>query len=301
MQHRLAKACVHISESVLEPLQQTTLVSTALRGHTASRQQYTRLIAWGQPKSGHSDALAQIPSDKAPQSSLQQRALGTGATLAHRSKGTSTSSPRCGQVSSDHEGTGVANLPHSTMPAPGSVVLGFDDCFTSSMKPPSWAPSLIQGRSRPALDEAHELSSQPLPADPETMFPTASEATKTLPSIRRWRDWLARAKTIERWLHFVQTDLLRPDLTEEAVSYVHVSSASHALSVLVDGIFWRDNGANASPDIQGEVNEAILELARRVEHWPTCNNHEDVASFLWRLQQLCLVKCPAHMKVQRSP
>eukprot|EP00892_Ulva_mutabilis_P008735 jgi/Ulvmu1/6233/UM028_0091.1 len=302
MQMRWAKAWVSVTE-VVEHFPYIRVFRTALHGHHRRATQCRRLLFCCNPHSSFSVlpwAGAACQQSTAHQLSLR---LYTASTCASHPQGAEDASGAHAN-SRQHAAPPSAAVeaagpdPYASS-APGSVVIGFDDTLTSTQAP-SWAPSLVQGRLRRAPEGAHKLSSETLPADPDTLFPAATPRPRVLPNNRHWRDWLERAKTIEQWLRLVETDLLRPNVSNEDVSYVHISSANHALSVLIDGIVWREGGTSAPRETQVQVNNAISQLARRIEHWPTCNNNEDIANFLWRLQQLCLVKCPDHMKKLRE-
>lgn len=305
MQCRLAKTWMNVTE-VLEQLKHSAALSVARRGHATHIDQLSLVCAARQRQHGRSAVLADERPDHGllpPTQSCLRRAISTRTSRPLRSKETS-------EHPADHEHriyephrTAEAPMPlprPNVMPTPGSVVMGFDDSITSA-QPPSWAPSLVQGRFRAAPEDMLELAAEPLPADPETIFPTTTTPPQTVPRVRHWRDWASRAKSIDDWLRLVHNNLLRRDVPLEEVSFVHISSAQHAMAVLLESLRWREDGADASQQVQECVNMAILDLAAAIEQWPTCNNYADVAGFLWRVQQLCIVKCPEHVKVRSSP
>lgn len=286
---------------VLEQLQQSAALSAALRGHSTRVDQFNSILTALQRRHQRSAVLANAPPDRQAIRSTPaglQHAISTRASHPQRTKDASECPNYHGHHASEPQHAAEAHLPVANpngLSTPGSVIMGLDDSVTSA-QPPSWAPSLVQGRVRPYPEAALELASEELPADPETLFPATPQ--QTLPRVRHWRDWASRAKSVEDWLRLVHNNLLRWDVSPEEVSYVHISSSHHAVAVLLENLMWRDEGAKAPKQVQDCVNAALIDLATRIEQWPTCNNHEDIASFLWRMQQLCIVKCPMHMKVR---
>lgn len=285
---------------VLEQLQQSAALSAALRGKSARLDHINSIRAALQRRHERFAVLANAQADHQPMRSTPaglQHVFSTRPSHPQRTKDASEHPIYHGRHIGEPQHAAEAHLPlanPSALSTPGSVVMGFDGCVTSA-QPPSWAPSLVQGRVRPPPEAALDLASEELPADPETLFPATPQ--QTLPHVRHWRDWASRAKSVEDWLRLVHNNLLRGDVSPEEVSYVHISSSHHAVAVLLENLMWREEGAKAPQKVQHRVNAALAELANRIEHWPTCNNHEDVANFLWRMQQLCIVKCPEHMKV----
>lgn len=302
MQQLFAKACWNVTRLV-ERLHERGINPAAFRVHSVHAIQ--REYAHGRigDECDSLIALKNAPIQKRP---LPARVQQLQHTLSTQPASLQTNEATISEKDSYRNPSSVKSRSEAQVPlpnvnpvsTPGTVVIGFDSSVPSG-QPPSWAPSLMQGRGSIDQGGQHELAPEPLPADPTYLFPETQSPQYTVPRVRHFRDWASRATSVQEWLRLVRLNLLRKDVPLEEVSFVHISSAHHAMAILIDSLSWRDQGSSALLRVREDVNSTVLELAERIEHWPTCNNNQDIASFLWRLQQLCIVKCPDHMKVRR--